>query len=202
MRHAMLVTWMVCLLGTLARAEVKLTDKGWEITAGDTIGKLVMAYPQLKTGDKLSKPTEAKVEGNTVDLRYANGATLKITQEKDSAKLAFSAVPENVDGMKLEMPIPFALVGKANWKANDDAAQPLPAEYPGKPFLFRGNAKKFALIDEAGKGVLLTLPFGYQQLQDNREWKTNGFAWMLSTQLPGEQAGVRSMTIGIGAPTP
>lgn len=180
---------LTCLLAariaSAAAVDIKLGNKGFEI-AGSEIGKLVLQYPLLQEDDnkKSVSPNDVKVDGDKVSLAYPNGAKLEIARTEPGVYvLQFSDVPADVKRYRMNLKLPFSMVGK-KWAIGDHSGT-FPAEYGGKPMLYQGNEKRFSLETPNGnEGFAIIIPFGYQQLQDNREWKSKDFSWFTTSDLP------------------
>lgn len=182
--RALCLSVLGCLVAAqmAAAVEIKPGTKGFDIT-GKEIGKLTLQYPVLET-DKPVAPGDAKVDGDKITVPYPNGAQLTITKAADSAyDFHFTSVPDDVKKYRINMKLPFSLVGK-KWTIGD-TSDTFAEKYGGKPMLYQGSEKRFLIENASGsEGFAITLPFGFQQLQDNREWKTNEFGWFTTADLP------------------
>jgi hypothetical protein len=203
------VAALALLPALLAAAELKLTDSGIAVASGSGLGALTLDYPLLTGGGgggERRKPETVSVNGGTAALRYAGGAEIEAALSPEGT-IRFHAKGLGADdkGLALNMPLPVSLAGKARWSIGDSTPQLLPAEKGPDAFLWRGNATRFTLTDEAGKGVSVVIEHGYQQLQDNRVWNTDAFQWLAFAALPRAGAGEAWYTVHVldaGAPVP
>jgi len=171
----------------LAAAEVTLTPKGIAVYAGSALGTLMIDYPTLTSngGGERRAPEKVAVNGRSATLTYSGGAEIALALSSDgTAQLRASGLGSSDKGISLSMTLPAALAGKARWSIKDTAPMPLPAEKGADAFLWRGDATRFTLTDDAGKGVSIVIEHGYQQLQDNRVWNTDSFQWLSFSALP------------------
>lgn len=147
-------------------------------------GELVLEYPTLTdAAQKLTPPTGVTVRGNTASMRYADGASLTATLDNGSIMLHFTALPAAAKGMRMEMPVPIAFKDGGKFQLEGAAAKPFPAEHAGEQFVFKGNPTPVKLIGPKGGAFTITMPYGWQQMQDNRKWNTDSFGYMLATDL-------------------
>lgn len=168
-----------------AGAGVRVTDKGWAIELNPS-DVLILSYPRLDQAGKLTGPTQVAVNGTVATASYPGGTQLEATTREDgSIRLHFTGIGGDIKAMRMDLPIPMTLAGKAQWSADGGQPQTLPAEYPGKPFLLQGSVKRFTLHTPDGKQASITMPYGFQQLQDEREWKTERFLWFTRMDMPG-----------------
>ncbi|HWH69875.1 MAG TPA: hypothetical protein VNT26_10840, partial [Candidatus Sulfotelmatobacter sp.] len=147
-------------------------------------GRLVLTYPLLTDAEqKASPPTGVTVSSNTASMRYANGAQLTATLEAGAVMLHWTALPAAVKGMRMEMPVPLAFKDGGQWQMEEAKPQPFPAQFTGEQFVFKGNPKPVKVIGPKGGAFTLAMPYGWQQMQDNRKWNDNSFGYMLATGL-------------------
>ncbi len=176
--------------------EIKPGPAGFEITGND-LGPVTVSYPKL-TSAKTAGPASVKTEGARTTLTYANGCLATVDQTGEGVyQFHFQAIPDDVKKLRLDAALPGTLAGKASWSVDGKPAELLAETYAGTAFLFKADAKRFALKDAAGNGFAIIMPFGYQQLQDNREWKTAEFGWFTSADMPRSGAGEAYLEIKI-----
>jgi hypothetical protein len=198
--HAILVACLVALANAASAATVALGSKGFDIDAG-AAGKFLIAWPQLVGGDAKRAPTEVKVDGQVADAKYADGTTCRIElRDAGLVQLHFKDVPGGFDSVRLEQVLSADLRGKLEWAANGGAGALIPKDYPGKPFLFQGDARRFTLSSNTGDGFAIVLPSGFQQFQDNREWKNDRNGWFSLTKLPWAATGEAYVVFAIVGP--
>lgn len=164
---------------------VKLGEKEISISAG-TAGTFSIAYPALvKNGDKRVPPAQIAQDAQGVTLVYAPSGKGRVRLDKTSLRIGFSELPAEINKFYMEMLIPINFGGSGTYAMGGAAAQTFPAEKPAKPFLFQGNVDRFQIVHPTGPGFSLVLPpYSYQQLQDNREWHWNVYAWSFVSPLP------------------
>ncbi len=184
--------WCALAAGLLAQngmaAKVALTPKAIEINLGSG-GVLDMQYPAYN-GDKGSiSPREVTLAADkkSASLEYPDGAAGSITL-KDDAQLViqFSHLPQGVKTFKMNMQVPINFNAGGTYEFSDTGIKPFPHEKPEKPFLYQGHSQQVTLTHPAGEGVTIKCPpYGFMQLQDNRQWNWAVFSWF--AQVPIDQ---------------
>ena len=175
----------VLLLAVPLRADVSLTpdDKGI-VVKDNNIPVLTIDYPTL-IGDKgveLYKPTSATTTEDSATVSYDKGATLVISVSLGNLTYSFSNVPPEVVSWHASSIIDFAYLKGGTWKIDDAPAKPFPADPPqDDPHFFHGSAKTFQLINPSGGSHTFHLPpYAYAEVQDNRKWNWDAFAWTVT----------------------
>ena len=171
--------------------ELNLTEKGVELTAKAPIGTVQLAYPGIfKEGGNPSGPVEVEVSNHVAFLAYGGG--IKMTLEaKDGGRLILKSanVPEGPYKISHHFDVaPDVFGGKVSWSLNESPAKLFPAAKSADAFLFRGDALRLLLTAEGSEGLGLTLPFGYQEVKDQRAWTMQSFQWISYSHLPKEGA--------------
>lgn len=171
---------IACILATVAVAAadtLSYADNGIAFTLPGT-GLVVMSWPELSLpSNKTAKATTTKVDGSKATLAYPDGTTITTSLNDGTLSLTLSQAPAESKGVRVSFTLPMSQQG-ATWTMGDKTGT-FPAEKPEKPFLFQGNKDSFAISLAGKERVAITVPqWSYQQLQDNREWKTNTFFWM------------------------
>jgi len=191
----------IAILPALAAAEapsVKPVEKGLAVESSE-LGKFLLEYPALQEGGKDIKASQATITDAKADVTYPNGAKLDVTVKNGVVSMVFSDVPAGVKNMVLNMLIPLSLSGKAQWAMDAGEPAAFPKEH-GKDMLYQGNAKVFKLLDESGKGLAIEIPYGYQQIQDNRAWNWTTFQWRTITAMPRAVEGKAYYTLHVKDP--
>lgn len=167
----------ICFTAAYAAEILSYADAGIAFTMPGT-GLVVLSWPELTLpGNKTAKASATKVDGKQAVLTYPDGTTITTSLGGGNLTMTLSQAPAEAKGVRISCTLPMSLVG-ATWNIGD-ASGSFPAEKPSKPFLFQGNKDTFAISQGGAKRVGITVPqWSYQQLQDNREWKTNAFWWM------------------------
>jgi len=193
------------LASPVPAASLALTDAGLEIEAG-TLGKFTLGYPiLLAEGEKqgVLKPIEKRVAGKQATVKYEGGGQLTLAiQGADTVAMEFSSLPAGVRKFRMDMLVDFGFSEGGTWQIGDGAPKLFPKEKPPRPFLFQGNAETLRLTNAEGKSLSFRVPrWSFQQLQDNREWNWQIFAWMFIAPLdPNPPYGGRcTLTISEGA---
>lgn len=203
-----LLALLTALPALLSAAEVRLTQQGLAVDAGPTLGALTLDYPALTSGGggERRAPQRVAVSGSTATLDYPGGARLALTLSPDgAAQVHATGLAATDKGLSLSMILPTALAGRARWSIKGSAPQALPAEKGADAFLWRGDATRLDLTDDAGKGLSVVIEHGYQQLQDNRVWNSDSFQWLSFSGLPrtgGDEAFYQIHLLDAGAPLP
>ena len=184
-------------LGALALAAdagpLRLGEGGVEIDGG-SMGAFTLAYPKIATraapGQHETASEQRLADGKAV-LKYPCGAAVEVSIGQDG-KVAyrFSGNRDVIEHFRVgELLVPPNYMDGGTWRIGDGDAKPFPAEKPAKPFLYQGNATRFEFTNVDGKRIRLDLPpYSYQQLQDNREWNWNVFAWWFQAPFNKDQA--------------
>ena len=192
----------------LSAAELSLTPQGVAVRTGGALGTLTLDYPALtRDGDGTRRaPEKVALDGNIATLGYPGGAQITLTLAPDgTAQLHATGLAASDKGVSLNMTLPVSLAGKARWSIKESVPAPLPPEKGADAFLWRGDATRFTLTDDAGKGLSVVIEHGYQQLQDNRVWNTDAFQWVSFSALPragGGEAYFKFHLLDAGAPVP
>jgi hypothetical protein len=200
----------VCLLlpSLVAAIDVALTPQGLSVNGGEALGSVTLDYPALtgSGGGERRAPTNVDVKDAQASLTYPGGARLDLTlSAQGTLRIHANALGANDKGISLTMKLPVTYAGKALWSI-DGSTPALFPETPGADaFLKRGDSKRYTVKDGTGKGFSLVLEHGYQQLQDNRVWNTDGFQWITFAALPrsgGNEAYYTVHILDAGADVP
>jgi len=175
-----LLTLSLGLLTPLHSQEIKLTlsDAGAVVNAG-TLGDFTVPAPVLVTADqKELKPTSALDTDGEIRATYANGFALKITASaaKGTLTYSFDSLPAGITSLKFSTLFPINLNQGGRFALGDKTGE-FPAAKAGQ-FLAHGDAERLDIIHALGEGIRIATPGAYQQLQDNRTWNWNVFAWI------------------------
>ena len=164
-------------------------------------GQLTLTYPALGTVSESKVPSSVSVEGRKLSARYENGAILN-TELQDDGTLSFhfSALPDDVKNIRFDLPLPLTLNQGGGFAIDQRKAVAFPAAATPDAFLFKGDAKRLVLTPAAGDAFTIHIEHGWQQVQDNRVWNTDSFAWMATADLPRVNGSESYYTIRIAAP--
>lgn len=174
-------------IATAASAlELTLTPTGVSAKSAAPIGTVRLSYPKL-TGDGDRAPKVTSLADREAVLEYPSGTTLILTLGPDGAitltpKGAVAAKDKGISH-SATFPLSYGTDG-VHWTVEDRDARPFPATKPDDAFFFRGDAKKLRIATAEGAGVAIGLPYGYMQLQDNRQWNTKNFQWVSHSHFP------------------
>ena len=183
-RGVFLVGLLAAVAGVSGGAEVRLTEQGWVLDAGAS-GTLCLEYPSLL--DEAQQPTKPKgvsVRGNTASLTYPQGTQLTATRNGATVQLHFTALPAAVKGFRMSMTLPSGFKDGGKWQLKGEAAKPFPAQFGGEQFVFKGNPQPVTLTSPAGAAWSLSMPYGWQQVQDGRKWNSSTFDYLFTTEMP------------------
>ena len=159
---------------------VSLASRGVSITT-PADGQFVLDYPSLTDATQQpTSPTNVAVSKNKASMRYANGARLAVTFENCAVMLHFTGLPADAKGLRMDMTLPITFK-YGQWQMDGAKPQPFPAQFAGEQFVFKGNPQPVKLIGPHGGAFTLSMPYGWQQMQDNRKWNTDSFAYMTAT---------------------
>lgn len=168
---------ILCSSAVYAADILSYADRGIAFTLPGT-GLVILSWPELSLpNNKTAKATATTVDGQRATLTYADGTVIATSLNGGTLTMTLSQAPAEAKSVRIACSLPMSLVG-ATWTIGDTSGA-FPAEKPAKPFLFQGSASGFAVSQGGAKRVGITVPqWSFQQLQDNREWKTNSFWWM------------------------
>lgn len=183
-------------------ADVKLGLSGIDIDGG-AAGSFVLDYPKLSKGDKKLAVTEKAIGDTSALFKYAGGTQMIVElREGGLVQLHLTNANGGADSVRLEMTITGAARGQLSWATNGSTPVAIPVKYEGKPFLFKGDAKRFDLQAADGSGFSIVQPHGFQQLQDNREWNTDSCGWFTVTKIPAGETYLVYAIVGPKDPAP
>jgi hypothetical protein len=177
-----------------------LTDQGIVVDAGEG-GKYTLAYPALGTAAKSQIPSQVTVQGRKLTAQYGNGAALAAEFRADGTmSFHFTALPDDVKIVRFDLPLPLTLDRGGTFAVDRGEPLAFPAAAGADAFLFKGNAKRLVVTPAQGDAFAIDIEHGWQQVQDNRVWKTDSFGWMASADLPRTNGNEAYYTIRIAAP--
>ncbi len=180
--------------------EITLTPDGIAVAAPAPTGDLLLHYPKL-TGEGERQAKVTRLTDREAVLSYSSGTTLVLALAEDGtihlAPRGPLAAADTGISHSMDLPLDYAAKG-VRWRMDDKQPVAFPAEKPADPFLFRGDAKKLRLDVPAGAGVMIGLPYGFQQLQDNREWNARNFQWISHSHVPGDGSYTYSISSAAG----
>ncbi len=193
MRVSLLIGVILLFLGGSAWAQeatephFSLTEEGAVIHCG-VAGTFKLSLPYFRDlkGGKVDDPVLSD-DGKRVSWTYPAGGKAELELiDKHTIKITFSELPDQANKARIDMRLPGVLKDGGKWAVGDGSLTEFPLEKPEKPFLYQGNDTSFTVIHPTGPGFRISglLPGTYQQLQDNREWRTNNFSWYASITLP------------------
>lgn len=163
--------------------ELTLSAEGVVINAG-AIGQFVVPAPSLETSDKQElKPSLTLSSESDALATYANGFVVKIAinAAEKTIRYSFAQPPANASSLKLTTLLPINLNQGGTFTLGKTSGT-FPQTKSGQ-FLAHGEADRFDLVHPLGEGLRFSTPGAYQQLQDNRTWDWNVFAWIYRHDL-------------------
>ena len=169
--------------------EMNLSEKGIELKANAPIGTVRLAYPGIfKEGGNPSGPVEVEVTNHVAYLTYSGGIRMTLeAKEGGQLTLRGANIPEGKYKISHHFDAaPAAFAEKVSWSVNESPAKAFPAAKSADAFLFRGDALRLLLTAEGSEGLGITLPFGYQEIKDQRAWNMQSFQWISYSHLPRE----------------
>lgn len=199
--HSALVFAFVAILDHFAYGlTTSLTQQGIVVNAGQG-GQFTLAYPALGTATQTEVPSEITIEGRKLSAKYSNGAVL-ITQLQGDGTMNFhfSALPDDVKKIRFDLPLPLTLNEGGRFAIEKRKAVAFPAAPTADGFLFKGDAKRLVVMPAKGDAFAIDIEHGWQQMQDNRVWNTDTFAWMAMAELPRINGNEAYYTIRLAAP--
>ena len=177
-----------------------LTQQGIVVDAGKG-GQFTLTYPALGAATETATPAEVTIHGRKLSAKYPSGAVLA-TELQDDGTLSFhfSALPEDAKKIRFDLPLPLPLNKGGTFAIDGRKAVAFPAAATPDAFLFKGNAKRLVVTPAEGDAFAIQIEHGWQQVQDNRVWNSDTFAWMSSADLPRVNGNESYYTIRISAP--
>ena len=121
-------------------------------------------------------------------------------QDDGTLSFHFSALPDDVKKIRFDLPLPLALNQGGAFAIDQRKAVAFPAATTPDAFLFKGNAKRLVIKPGVGDAFAINIEHGWQQVQDNRVWNADTFAWMATADLPRVNGNESYYTIRIAAP--
>ena len=193
----------LCAALPLSAQDIKLSlsDKGPVVTAG-ALGSYELPPPTVDTVDKKElKPTYALDGAGGAQATYSNGFVLKIaiSNATKTVTYSFDAPPENGATLKFITMFPINL-NQGGKFALGSATGEFPSALVGQ-IIAQGDTNHLDIIHPLGEGIRFSMPAAYQQLQDNRKWGWNVFAWVYRYDLK-RYAGKKSLTFKISSVAP
>ncbi|MCX7046141.1 MAG: beta-galactosidase [Candidatus Sumerlaeota bacterium] len=178
-------------------AKVSFGERGVCI-ATPSDGQFILEYPiLLDAAQKQIKPAPAQMEGKTAKMRYSNGAQMEATMDGSAITLHFTSLPAEAKEFRMEMAVPIVFKDGGKWEMEGGGLKPFPAKCEGEQFVFKGEPKPVKIVCPKGAEFTLSMPYGWQQMQDNRKWNGNSFGYMTSTQMPQSGAGEGYYTFSV-----
>jgi len=185
-------------LPAAAAVDVKLTAEGVSIGTPSE-GPFVLTYPVLlDKADKQTRPGTAALAKGGARMDYPGGGRMTATLEGDKVMLHFTELPAAAHGLRMDMTLPIAWADGGTWQMEGEPSKSFPSQFAGEQFVFKGNPRPVKLVSPQGAAFTLSMPHGWQQMQDNRMWNNNkSFGYMVSAQMPGEAGGEAYYTFQI-----
>lgn len=182
-----------------AAAEVKLTTEGVCVQTSAE-GQFVLTYPALlDSAKKETRPGAATLAKGAAAMDYPGGGHVTATIEGGSVSLHFTNLPAEAKGLRMDMKLPIAWADGGTWQMEGEAAKTFPKEFADKQFVFNGNPRPVKLISPQGAAFTLSMPHGWQQMQDYRMWNTKNFGYMITADMPREANGEAYYTFQVAA---
>ena len=179
---------LMVLTGIAPAADLTLTPQtdGLHIASPDS--HLLLPYPTLIDTKKTKhlKPQKTTVTSDhTATIDYDGDLHLQLTVNPAAGDFTYStANPGDIKYLEIRTDLPITLKTGGTYQFGTNPAQPFPADYPGKPHLYQGNASPFLLRTPDGQDLLIQPPASsYQEPNDLREWNTPSFHWMSQPSL-------------------
>jgi len=178
----LLVILALALVPVLPAQTLKLsaTAKGAVIDGGTT-GQLVLSAPVISGADgKSHKPVfTPAADGTSATAVYDDGFTIKITfSAKDGEVIySFDHAPVGAKSLVITTPLDLFYNEGGTYAANGGEPKLFPVE-KDKQLFAQGAFTQLDIRNGSGAGFSLQMPESYQQLQDNRIWGTQSFAWI------------------------
>ncbi|MFA6287719.1 MAG: hypothetical protein WC661_10080 [Opitutaceae bacterium] len=156
------------------------TAKGVAIDGGTT-GLLVLSAPVITGSDGKSRTPvlTPAADGASATAVYADGFTIKITfsQKDGEAIYSFDHPPVGAKSLVITTPLDLYYNEGGTYAVNGGEPKLFPAE-KDKQLFAQGAFTQLDIRNGSGAGFSLQMPESYQQLQDNRVWGTQSFAWI------------------------
>ena len=189
-RNTFLLLACLAAVGSVnAGAAIQLTEAGVVIDAG-AAARFCLEYPELTDGAQQGTPASGvTVSGNTATMTYPSGTKLTATRTGATIALHFTGLTDAAKGFRMAMLLPVDFKDGGTWQLADEKSKPFPALCVGEQFVLKGEPKPLTLTPPRGGAFTLAMPYGWQQIQDNRKWNTDSFGYLLATAMPGNGTG-------------
>lgn len=154
---------------------------------GGSSGRITLAAPVIGgTDGKDRRPVEVTPGADAASARivYADGFVIDIdlSPEDGAIRYHFDGPPADAKSIKVTASLPLIYLDGGAYSLNGGEPKPFPAE-PDKQLFAQGTFTRVDFLVSPGNGLSLEVPVTYQQLQDNRVWKTRSFSWIYHYDL-------------------
>ncbi len=174
--HRLLLLCLLPCCALAASVKIQLAERGAVIEAGE-VGRFTVPPPVLVLADKTEhKPVLSAAERGRTRATYPNGFVLEIAAAAGAIEYSFVSLPDGASQLRFTTLLPINL----NQGGRFTLGGGQPVEFPvakDKQIIHAGDAQRLEIIHPLGEGVAITTPGAYQQIQDNRTWNWNVFAW-------------------------
>ncbi len=205
MKTSVLPVSTFAVLASLASAAtLELAPDGIEFDAGAPIGKIRFSYPLVfREGGNPQQPASVDVTNRTAYVSYPCGAAARVVAEEGGAmRLVLGKRPDGA--LKVSQTfganIDKLLGANVRWSVKNSEPKAFSAEKPADAFLFRGDALEARFSAEGCGGFGIDIPFGYQELQDQRVWNTKTVKWISYSHLPTDADYLYRLVTADGSP--
>jgi len=166
-----------CVSFVTAAVKVGVDKKGVAIDAG-LVGRFVLAAPVLVGADKTDQKPVIEVESPTrAKATYPGGAVIEIeTSAAGEATFTLSGIPADARQLRFTTLLPINLNQGGRFTLGGGQAVEFPVVRE-KQLIAAGDATRLEIRHALGEGFAIQTPGAYQQIQDNRTWNWNVFAW-------------------------
>jgi hypothetical protein len=176
---------LAILLAAPLRADIVLQpDEKGILVKNDNILFQTISYPELMSA---KAEIAHKITGTThtdtgATITYDGGATCSVSIASGAIIFSFANVPSDAQAWKCTSLIDAAYRKGGSWKMGGGPAKPFPADPPtGDAHFFSASSDSFQLTDANGNSVIFRFPpYSYGEVQDNRKWGWDIYAWMVS----------------------
>lgn len=179
----------LALAPPLHGARFLLDSDGILVDAGE-LGTFIIAPPTLETDNGRELRAVVSLDSNGgMQSTFENGMSVDAMFSESGDRVTWRIANTSRDAVVLK----FTTLLPINWNQGSrfilgSEEGEFPMQF-GPQMLAHGESEHLEIIHPLGIGISITTPGAYQQIQDNRAWNWNTFAWIFRYELrrhPGE----------------
>ncbi|AHF94279.1 hypothetical protein OPIT5_10390 [Opitutaceae bacterium TAV5] len=143
------------------------------------------------------KPAVTVEDAATLLAKYPSGAELRIGIAQNAVNYTWSGLPDGAFAFRFVTLLPISLADGGTFMLGNNNPAPFPATKE-KQTVAKGWARSFRLQNAAGAGFALATPGAFQEVQDNRVFNWEVFAYILNYRFD-ENSGATGFALTVTA---